>query len=36
MLFTGILVNIGSTREKVMGIGATNPLFKTASSGNQR
>jgi cell division protein FtsW len=26
MLFTGILVNIGSTRERVIGGGATNPL----------
>lgn len=26
MLFTGILVNIGSTRERVMGVSATNPL----------
>ena len=26
MLFTGILVNIGSTRERVMGASATNPL----------
>ena len=26
MLFTGILVNIGSAREKVIGSGATNPL----------
>ena len=26
MLFTGILVNIGSTRERVLGAGATNPL----------
>jgi hypothetical protein len=26
MLFTGILVNIGSTRERVIGAGATDPL----------
>jgi hypothetical protein len=27
MLMTGILVNIGSTREKVIGGRATDPLF---------
>jgi len=26
MLTTGILVNIGSTRERLLGVGATNPL----------
>jgi cell division protein FtsW (lipid II flippase) len=26
LLFTGILVNIGSTRERVTGSSATNPL----------
>jgi cell division protein FtsW len=30
MLFTGILVNIGSTRERVLGVTATNPLAVTA------
>ena len=31
MLFTGILVNIGSTKERVMGSGATDPLAVPAS-----
>jgi cell division protein FtsW len=31
MLFTGILVNIGSTRERVIGSGATDPLATPAS-----
>ena len=31
MLFTGILVNIGSTKERVMGSGATDPLAVAAS-----
>jgi hypothetical protein len=26
LLFTGILVNIGSTREKVIGASATDPM----------
>jgi len=26
MLFTGILVNIGSSKERVIGTGATDPL----------
>jgi cell division protein FtsW len=30
MLFTGILVNIGSTKERVIGSGATNPLAVSA------
>ncbi len=30
MLFTGVLVNIGSTRERVIGSGATDPLAVTA------
>lgn len=30
MLFTGILVNIGSARERVLGVTATNPLAVTA------
>ena len=30
MLFTGILVNIGSTRERVLGASATDPLAVTA------
>lgn len=30
MLFTGILVNIGSTKERVIGSGATNPLSVAA------
>jgi cell division protein FtsW len=29
MLFTGILVNIGSTKERVLGTSATDPLSKT-------
>ena len=29
MLFTGILVNIGSSKERVIGSGATNPLSPT-------
>jgi len=29
MLFTGILVNIGSSKERVIGSGATNPLSST-------
>ena len=28
LLFTGILVNIGSTRERVVGSGATDPLTR--------
>jgi hypothetical protein len=28
LLFTGILVNIGSSRERVLGVGATNPLAR--------
>jgi cell division protein FtsW len=31
MLFTGILVNIGSTKERVLGSGATDPLAVPAS-----
>ena len=31
MLFTGILVNIGSTKERVLGGGATDPLAVPAS-----
>jgi cell division protein FtsW len=31
MLFTGILVNIGSTKERVIGSGATDPLGSGAS-----
>jgi cell division protein FtsW len=31
MLFTGILVNIGSTRERVVGSGATDPLAVSSS-----
>lgn len=31
MLFTGILVNIGSTRERVIGSGATDPLAVSSS-----
>jgi cell division protein FtsW len=31
MLFTGILVNIGSTRERVIGSGATDPLALAAT-----
>ena len=31
MLFTGILVNIGSTKERVLGSGATNPLATAAT-----
>ena len=31
MLFTGILVNIGSTRERVVGSAATDPLAAPAS-----
>ena len=31
MLFTGILVNIGSTKERVMGSGATDPLAVSSS-----
>jgi hypothetical protein len=31
MLFTGILVNIGSTKERVIGSGATDPLSISGS-----
>jgi cell division protein FtsW (lipid II flippase) len=30
MLFTGILVNIGSTKERVIGASATDPLAAAA------
>ena len=33
MLTTGILVNIGSTRERLLGVGATNPLEPTPRRG---
>ena len=33
MLMTGILVNIGSTRERVVGIGGTDPLAPVAHRG---
>jgi hypothetical protein len=31
MLFTGILVNIGSTKERVLGSTATDPLATVAA-----
>jgi cell division protein FtsW len=33
MLATGILVNIGSTRERLLGLGATNPLAPSPRHG---